>query len=66
MELLCSDKCSLRVLFIGLVLLLLLILTLVDWPYNLFLVFVRYIHNCNTGRLEVAEIECGGEEPAVV
>ena len=28
--------------------------------------FVRYIHSCDTGRLEVTEIVCGGEELAVI
>ena len=28
--------------------------------------FVRYIHSCDTGRLEVTEMVCGGDEPAVV
>ena len=27
--------------------------------------FVRYIHSCDTGRLGVTEIVCGGEELAV-
>ena len=28
--------------------------------------FVRYIHSCDTGRLEVTELVCGGKELAVV
>ena len=33
---------------------------------HLFFYFVRYIHSCDTGRLEVTEIVCGGEELAVI
>ena len=28
--------------------------------------FVHYIHSCDTGRLKVTEIVCGGDELAVV
>ena len=40
-------------------------------PFNLDLppvsyFFVRYIHSCDAGRLEVTEIVCGGKELAVV